>query len=136
MYRSVGLLVDSPSQLEEVARQVASATSASVTATSDPAVWRVAFGHVGATLTANHPDIAGEALARRYRYAIAARMADGSTQATSDEVRVLREAGRALRDDVELPALLVLDVQNSQAVPQQATDGQPPEGPERGEVGA
>lgn len=136
MYRSVGLLVDSPSTMEDVAQKVASATAASVTATSDPRVLQLRFGTVDATLSANHPDVAGEALARRYRYAIAARMAEGTTHASSEEVRTLREAGRVLREVVSLPALLVIDGQNRRGGPDRAAEGEPPEPPEAGEVGA
>lgn len=136
MYRSVGLLVDSPSQIEDVAHKVAAATAASVTATSDPHVLHLRFGAVEATLTDNHPDVAGEVLARRYRYAIAARMAEGTTHVSSDEVRALREAGRALREVVDLPALLVIDGQNHRRGPGQAPEGEPPDPPEPGEVGA
>jgi hypothetical protein len=136
MTRSVGLLVDSPAALEDLADQVAAATSATASATSDPHVVALRFGDVEATLTGNHPGIAGEALARRYRFAIAADMAEGSTQASSQEVRTLREAGRVLRDVVALPALLVIDGQNHRPGSRQPVEGEPPEPPGPGEVGA
>jgi hypothetical protein len=134
--RSVGLLIDSSYDLEGVARQVASATSASVTATTDPAVWLLHFGEVEATLTANHEAFAGEALARRYRFAIAAHMAPDVTQVTSGEVHALREAAGQLRSIAGTRALLVLDGQNRQAGAWRPTEGEAPEPPDPGEVGA
>ncbi len=112
MTRTVGVLIDSPVPLEELAPRVAELTAASLSAPRDPGVWELRFGEVTACLSASGWAEGQEGFLSRYRYALAATMAEGATAADSIEVRALRGAARALVDADDLAALLVVDLQN------------------------
>ncbi|MDQ2726895.1 MAG: hypothetical protein M3Y91_03295 [Actinomycetota bacterium] len=112
MTRSVGLFINSSAPLEELAHRVAGVTQATASPGTAPDVWELRFGTVTAALSAHHGADAADPLLRRYPYALAAEMAEGSTAGDSPEVRALRDVARTLHDSTDLAALLVVDVQN------------------------
>ncbi|MDQ6782264.1 MAG: hypothetical protein M3063_02215 [Actinomycetota bacterium] len=117
MARSVGLFIRSSDPLEELARRVAAATGASAAPGHDPGVWELRFGTVTASLSAHAAADSEDAFLCRYPYALAAVMAEGSTAGDSAEVKALREVARVLHESTDLPALLVVDVQNRAGLP-------------------
>ncbi|MGI8750886.1 MAG: hypothetical protein ACR2MN_00935 [Acidimicrobiales bacterium] len=121
MTRSVGLFINSSAPLEELAHQVAGVTQTSATPSTDPGVWELRFGAVTAALSAHLGSDMVDPLLRRYPYALAAEMAEGSTAVDSPEVKALRDVARVLHDSTDLAALLVVDVQNRR--PASAIDG-------------
>lgn len=117
MARSVGLFINSSEPVEELAHRVAGVTQASASPGDAPGVWELRFGTVTAALSAHEGTDATDTLVRRYPYALAAEMAEGSTAGDSPEVKVLRDVARVLHDSTDLAALLVVDVQNRRAEP-------------------
>lgn len=122
MARSVGLFINSSAPLEELAHRVAGATEASASPGTAPGVWELRFGDVTAALSAHQGTDTADALLRRYPYALAAEMAEGSTAVDSPEVKTLRDVARVLHDSTDMAALLVVDVQNRRIAPA-ADDG-------------
>jgi hypothetical protein len=117
MARSVGLFINSSEPLEELANRVAGATEASASPGPAPGVWQLRFGTVTAALSAHQGADTADSLLRRYPYALAAEMTEGSTAVDSPEVKALRDVARVLHDSTDLTPLLVVDVQNRRAGP-------------------
>ncbi|MDQ6838890.1 MAG: hypothetical protein M3137_11310 [Actinomycetota bacterium] len=122
MARSVGLFIDSSDPLEELAHRVAGVTDAAATPGATPGVWELRFGAVTAALSTHRGSLSGDAWARRYPYALAADMAEGTTAADSPEVRALRDVARMLRESTDLVPVLVVDVQNRRSDPSTGED--------------
>lgn len=115
MTRSAALFIDSPNCLDEVARQMAEVTDASVAPGAQPQVFDVCLGEVTAPLAPHVNEADQLPFLNRYRYALVVTMTEGCTAADSPEVKALRDLARRLRESTSMGALLVLDVQNRAA---------------------
>jgi hypothetical protein len=111
MSRSVDLFIGTSLPIAELADLLGRRSGAQLVPTIDPDRWRYIEGSVTAELF-EHPYVDdGELWLSRYRYVLSARMADGVGPIDSAEVLGLRHLAQLLHDPVELPVLLVLDLQ-------------------------
>jgi hypothetical protein len=111
MSRSVDLFIGSSLPINELAELLHSRSGAQLIPTIDADRWRFVDGGVTAELFEHSYVDDGELWLSRYRYVLSARMADGIGPIDSAEVLGLRHLAQILHDPVNLPVLLVLDLQ-------------------------
>lgn len=111
MSRSVDLFIGSSLPIDQLAELLRTRSGAQLVPTVDPERWRFVDGAISADLFV-HPYVDdGELWLSRYRYVLSTSMADGVGPIDSGEVLGLRHLAQILHDPVELPVLLVLDLQ-------------------------
>lgn len=128
MSRSIDLFIDSARPIDELAQEVSRLTRMALTPGPTPETWSFQEGDLRAELRV-HPFLPDRELAfDRYRYALSARVSEGSRPADSAEASLLRVVSETLRKE-GMASLLVHDLQYKDSVAEPARSG-PAAGPD------
>ena len=129
MSRSVDLFIDSPLELDALARCLGALMRIPFTPVADGSVFELREGNTIAQLGEHSYADDGSLRLSRYRYDLSARFPADAAVNSSPEVALVRHAADLVRERIGIPVLVVIDLEHRDPGPERPLEREA--GPER-----
>ncbi|HWG74382.1 MAG TPA: hypothetical protein VG184_10055 [Acidimicrobiales bacterium] len=121
MSRSVDLFIDSPLELDALARCLGALMRIPFTPVTDRNIFELREGHTVAELGEHSYVDDGALRLSRYRYNLSARFSAAAAVNASPEVALVRHAAELVRERIGIPVLIVIDLEQRDPGPDRET---------------